>query len=59
MKRNFEESLEKIDLPTKEKDTLKDRYEDAKVYIGKLKDKKDDLKFMKEPSDKTSSNDEI
>ena len=44
MKKNLEEALEQIDLLTKERDGLKDRYEDAKVYIGKLKDKMDDLK---------------
>ena len=38
---------------------MKDRYEDAKVYIGKLKDKIDDLKATKAPSVKTSSNDDI
>ena len=42
--KNLEEALEKIDLLTNERDGLKDRYEDAKVYIGKLKDKIDDLK---------------
>ena len=44
LKKNLVETLEQIDLLTKEKDNLKDRYEDAKVYIGKLKDKIDDLK---------------
>ena len=44
LKKNLEEALEKIDLLTDERDGLKDRYEDAKAYIGKLKDKIDDLK---------------
>ena len=51
------ESSQSIVVP-KEKDSLKDRYEDAKVYIGKLKDKIDDLK-AKKSSEKTSSNDDI
>ena len=59
LKKNLEEALEQIDLLTEEKDNLKDRCEDAKVYIGKLKDKMDDLKASKAPSEKTSSNDEI
>ena len=49
LKRNLGEALEKIDL-TNERDDLKDRYEDVKVYIGKLKDKIDDLKY-KTPSE--------
>ena len=56
LKSNLEEALEKIDLLTNERDGLKDRYEDAKVYIGKLKDKIDDLKF-KRPSEQTSDDD--
>ena len=35
---------------------MKDRYGDAKVYIGKLKDKIDYLK-SKKPSEKTSDDD--
>ena len=45
MKKNLEEALEEIDLLIDERDGLKDRYEDAKVYIGKLKEKIDDLKL--------------
>ena len=37
--KNLEEALEQIDFLTKERDKLKDRYEDSKVYIGQLKDK--------------------
>ena len=48
LKKNIEEDLEHIDLLTKERDCLKDRYDDAKVYIGKLKDKIDDQKYGKE-----------
>ena len=43
-KKNLEEALEQIDLLSKEKDNLEDKYGDAKVYIGKLKDKIDDMK---------------
>ena len=43
LKKNLEEALEQIDLIIEERDGLKDRYEDAKFYIGKLKDKIDDL----------------
>ena len=42
----------------RKKDNLKDRYEDEKVYIGKLKDKIDDLKATKAPNEKTSSSDD-
>ena len=59
LKKNLEESLEKIDLLTNERDCLKDRYEDAKVYIGKLKDKIDDIQSTKEPSEKSYSNDKV
>ena len=56
LKKIFKEALEQIDLLTDERDGLKDRYEDAKVYIGKLKDKIDDLK-SKRPSEQTSDDD--
>ena len=56
LKRNLEETLQQIDLLTDERDGLKDRYEDVKAYIGKLKDKIDDLK-KKGPSEKTSDDD--
>ena len=48
LKRNLEEALEKIDLLIEERDNLKDRYEHAKVYIGKLKNKIDYMKSKKE-----------
>lgn len=59
LKRNLEKSLEQIDLVTEERDNLKDRYEDAKVYIAKLKDRIDDLKSSKESNVQTSDNDEV
>ena len=59
LKRNIEEALEQIDLLIEERDNLKDRYEDAKVCIGKLKDKVDDLKSGKELIVQTSANDEL
>ena len=37
--KKLEESLEKIDLLNEERDKLKDKYEDSKVYIGQLKEK--------------------
>ena len=43
--KNLEEILEKIDLLTEERDKLKYRYEDSKAYIGKLKDKIEQLKY--------------
>ena len=42
-----------------ERDNLKDIYEDAQVYIDKLKDMIGDLKSTKDPSKKSNSNDEI
>ena len=57
LKKNLEEALEQIDLHTEEKDNLKYRYEDAKVYIGKLKDKIVDLKAK--ASSEQASNDDI
>ena len=57
LKKNLEEALEQIDLLTDERDGLRDRYKDAKAYIGELKDKIDDLK-KKEPSEQ-ANDDEI
>ena len=42
--KKLKEDLEEIDLLTQEKDKLKDRYEDSKVYIGQLKEKIEHLK---------------
>ena len=58
LKKDLEEALEKINLLTEERDNLKDRYKDAKVYICKVKDEIDDLKFGKEPFVQTSDNDD-
>ena len=57
MKKNIEEELEQIDLLTDERDGLRDRYKDAKGYIGELKDKIDDLK--KKESSEQSNDDDI
>ena len=57
LKQNLEEALEQSDLLTNERDGLKNRYKDAKAYIGELKDKTDDLK--KKGSSKKTSDDEI
>ena len=51
-----EEALEQIDLLIEEKANLKDIYASEKFYIGKLKDKIDDLK-SKAPSEKTIDDD--
>ena len=56
LKKNLEEALEQIHLLIEERDGLKDRYEDEEVYIGKLKEKIDDLK-SKTPSEQTSNDD--
>ena len=55
LKKNLEEALEKIDL-TDERDGLKDRYKDAKAYIGELKDKIEALK-KKEPREQANDDD--
>ena len=59
LKKKLEEALEQIDLLTEERDNLKDRYEDVKVFISKLKDKIDDLKYGKESIVQTSDNDGV
>ena len=52
---NLEEAHEQIDLLIEERDKLKDKYEDSKVYIGKLKDKIEHLKSKpKSTKSKTS-----
>lgn len=56
LKKNLEEALEQIDLLTNERDGLKDRYKDAKAYIGELKDKIDYLKKTR-PRNQTSDDD--
>ena len=57
IKKNLEEALEQIDLLTNDRDGLKDIYNDAKSYIGELKDKFDDLK--QKGSSKQTSDDDI
>ena len=59
LQKNLEEALEQIDLLTKERVTLKDRYKDSKVYIRQLKDEIDDLKSSKEPFVQINVNDDI
>ena len=44
---NLKEALKQIDLLTKERNNLKERYEDAKDCIGKLKAKIDYPKARK------------
>ena len=56
LKTNLEEALKKIYLLTDERDGLRDRYKDAKAYIGELKNKIDDLK-KKEPSEQANDDD--
>ena len=56
--KNLEEELEKIDLLTKERDNLKDRYEDSKLYIGQLKEKIEHLKFKPESIESETSDDD-
>ena len=56
--KNLEEALGQIDLLTKERDKLKDRYEDSKVYIGQLKDKIEHLKSKPEYTKSKTSNDD-
>ena len=46
--KKLKEALEQIDLLTKERDKLKDRYEDSKIYIGQLKEKIEHLKSKTE-----------
>ena len=57
LNKNPEEALEQIDLLIDERDGLKDRYKDAKAYIGELKDKIDDPK--KKGSSKKTNDDDI
>ena len=56
--KNLEEALEQIDLLTEERDKLKDRYEDSKVYIGQLKEKIEHLKSNFESTESETSDDD-
>ena len=58
LKGNLEEALEQIDLLTKERDKLKDKYEDSKVYIGQLKEKIEHLKSKLESTESGTTNDD-
>ena len=53
LKKNIKKALEQIDLLIDERDGLRDRYKDAKAYIGELKDEINDLKQNK-PSEQTN-----
>lgn len=55
---NLEEALEQIYLLTKERDKLKDRYEDSKVYIWQLKEKIEHLKFKPKFTESKTSDDD-
>ena len=59
LKKNLEEALKYIDILSQERDNLKERCEDEKVYIGKLKDKIDYLKFKKEYLGPINDSDEV
>ena len=52
--KNLKESLEQIDLFIGERHKLKDRYEDSKVNIGRLKEK---IEHMKSKPKSTSDDD--
>ena len=56
--KNLEEALEQIDLLTKGKDKLKDKYEDTKVYIGQLKEKLEHIKSKHESTKSGTSDDD-
>ena len=56
--KNLEEYLEQIGLLTKERDKLKDIYEDSKVYIGQLKEKIENLKQKLESTESRTSDDD-
>lgn len=56
LEKNVEEALKQIDLLTDERDGLRDRYKNAKAYIGEFKDKIDCLKH-KGPINQTSDDD--
>ena len=58
LKKNLEEALEQIDLLTKERDKLKDRYEDSKVYIGELNEKIENLKSKPESTKYETTDDD-
>ena len=59
LQNNLEEALEQIDILTEERDNLKERYEDAKYYNGKMKENIDHLKSKKESTNKIKDSDEV
>ena len=56
--KNLGEGLEQINLLIEEKDKLKDKYEDSKVYIGQLKEKIEHLKSNLESIESKTSDDD-
>ena len=50
--------MKKIDLLTEERDKLKEKYEDSKVYIGQLKDKIEHLKSKPKSIESKTSDDD-
>ena len=58
LKNNLGEALVQIDLLTKERDKLKDKYEDSKVYIGQLKEKIEHLKSELESTESRITDDD-
>ena len=59
LQNNLEEYLGQIDILTKERDTLKKIYNNAKEHIGKLKDKIDYLKSKKDSKYYIKFNNEV
>ncbi len=49
--RNREEALEQLDVLTEERYILKDKYEDAKYQIEKMKEKIEHIKSKRESKD--------
>ena len=58
LKMILEEALKQIDLLTEERDKLKDRYKDSKVYIGQLKEKIEHLKSKPESTKSATTDDD-
>ena len=56
--KNLEETLEQIGVLTEERDKLKDRCEDSKVYIAQLKDNIEHLKSRPKSTESETSDDD-
>ena len=56
--KNLKEALEQIDFLTEERDKLKDRYEESKVYIGQLKEKIEHMKSKPKSTESEISDDD-